>query len=588
MLYEDLNDPTGIGLLTFDEDPGYFLGTVRPLVTGEAFSGLRFREEFTMLGRTYSMGWEADLEEALITRPKGRLCSPELPWAIWYPLRRSGAFEELAEKEQRAVLAEHGGVGQTFGKAGVAHDIRLACHGLSKDDNDFVIGLLGRRAVPAVRGRPADAQDPADLPLPRAAWARFSSAAPRGRRLAHERRPEESTGFRLPEGLPPRARAAHAGLAHAPGGPVSPRVSRPERAPLDDGAALGARARRRGDPPAPEALPAGRGDHLHGHPPAAGRHGSSSVSSETGTGKARASATPSPAPATSTCWPSLPPAEALGAHLEAIAMACAELHSSGTPLIGFTGAPFTLASYAIEGSGSRNYAKTKALMYAEPAAWRRLMSKLVTVLADFLIAQARAGASALQVFDSWAGIALGRDDYVRYVQPYNRQLFSAVQAAGVPVINFSTGTAAYIEEVAACGGDVVGVDWRMPIDSYRSRIGPDQAIQGNLDPVALLAPWRELEPRIEAILASAGGSGHLFNLGHGILPETPMDAVARLVDHVHAWNGSPRDERARRRAAHGLRGPGFPGGRPRLSRRHPDGPAHPPRRSWRRSPITTA
>ena len=232
----------------------------------------------------------------------------------------------------------------------------------------------------------------------------------------------------------------------------------------------------------------------------------------------------------------VPPAgEALAAHLEAIALARGELASSGTPLIGFSGAPFTLASYAIEGGGSRNYARTKGLMYAEPAAWRRLMSKLVTVLADFLVAQARAGASALQVFDSWAGIALGKDDYCRFVQPWNRQLFTAVKAAGVPVINFSTGTAAYIEEVAACGGDVVGVDWRMPIDSYRSRIGPEQAIQGNLDPVALLAPWRELKPRIETILASAGGSGHLFNLGHGILPETPMDAVARLVDHVHGW-----------------------------------------------------
>lgn len=148
VLYEDLNDPTGIGLLTFDEDPGYFLRTVRPLVVGEAFSRLRFREEFTMLGRTYSMGWEADLEEALITRPKSRLCSPELPWAIWYPLRRSGAFEELPEKEQRAVLAEHGGVGLSFGRAGVAHDIRLACHGLSKYDNDFVIGLLGAELFP--------------------------------------------------------------------------------------------------------------------------------------------------------------------------------------------------------------------------------------------------------------------------------------------------------------------------------------------------------------------------------------------------------------------------------------------------------
>ena len=197
-----------------------------------------------------------------------------------------------------------------------------------------------------------------------------------------------------------------------------------------------------------------------------------------------------------------PAAEALAPHLEAIALARDELRSRGTPLIGFTGAPFTLASYAIEGSGSRNYAKTKSFMYAEPAAWRRLMAKLVTVLADFLVAQARAGGGALQVFDSWAGIALGKDDYVRYVRPWNQQLFTAIGASGVPVINFSTGTAAYIEEVAACGGDVVGVDWRMPIDSYRARIGPNQAIQGNLDPggaprplAGAAAPYRS-DPRI--------------------------------------------------------------------------------------------
>ncbi len=148
VLYEDLNDPTGIGLLSFDEDPRYMLEKVRPLVCVDALSGLRLREEYTMLGRTYSMGWEADLEEALITRPKERLCSPDLPWAVWYPLRRSGAFEELPTEEQRAVLSEHGGVGRAFGKAGVAHYIRLACHGLSKDDNDFVIGLLGRELYP--------------------------------------------------------------------------------------------------------------------------------------------------------------------------------------------------------------------------------------------------------------------------------------------------------------------------------------------------------------------------------------------------------------------------------------------------------
>ena len=148
VIYEDLNDPAGIAVLAFDEDPGYFLQAVRPMVLEGPVAGLAPKPDYTMLGRTYSMGWEADLEEALIRRPRQRLCSPELPWAIWYPLRRTGAFEELPEKERRAVLAEHGSVGQSFGKAGVAHDVRLACHGLSRDDNDFVIGLLGAELYP--------------------------------------------------------------------------------------------------------------------------------------------------------------------------------------------------------------------------------------------------------------------------------------------------------------------------------------------------------------------------------------------------------------------------------------------------------
>lgn len=143
VLYENLNDPTGIGVLTFDESPDYFLDTVRPLLAGKPFDSLTPEPSYTMLGRTYSMGWEPDLVEALITRPRDRVLSADLPWAVWYPLRRSGAFEQLDEKEQRSILAEHGGVGRTFGKAGLAHDIRLACHGLSRDDNDFVIGVLG-------------------------------------------------------------------------------------------------------------------------------------------------------------------------------------------------------------------------------------------------------------------------------------------------------------------------------------------------------------------------------------------------------------------------------------------------------------
>jgi len=236
----------------------------------------------------------------------------------------------------------------------------------------------------------------------------------------------------------------------------------------------------------------------------------------------------------------VPPAsEALGKTLEAVRTLRGEL--GATPLIGFAGAPFTLASYAIEGGGSKNYARTKALLYREPAAWARLMTKLVTLISDYLAGQAAAGASALQVFDSWAGVALGREDYVRYVQPYNRRLFAALRATGVPVINFSTGTAAFIEEVASGGGDVVSVDWRMSLPWYRDRIGAGRAIQGNLDPVALLAPWRELRPRVDEILDGAAGSpGHIFNLGHGILPETEPDTVARLVDYVHERSAGSR------------------------------------------------
>lgn len=236
-----------------------------------------------------------------------------------------------------------------------------------------------------------------------------------------------------------------------------------------------------------------------------------------------------------------PPAqETLSATLEAIRLVVKELASRGIPLIGFAGAPFTLASYAIEGGSSRNYTKTKALMFGEPAAWRRLMTKLVTVQGDYLLAQAKAGASALQVFDSWAGLALGREDYRRFVQPYNRMLFEMLQRAGVPVINFSTGTAAYIDEVAAAGGDVIGVDWRMPLNWYWERIGHGRPIQGNLDPSLLLAPWRELKYQVDGILAGAvGRPGHIFNLGHGILPETPVDHVRRLVDYIHEQTRLP-------------------------------------------------
>ncbi len=234
-----------------------------------------------------------------------------------------------------------------------------------------------------------------------------------------------------------------------------------------------------------------------------------------------------------------PPAEEhMAGTLKAIEIVSKELALRNIPLIGFAGAPFTLASYAVEGGSSKSFAKVKALMYSEPAAWKRLMTKLVTVQADLLLKQAKAGASALQVFDSWAGLALSQADYLRYVQPYNKALFQALIPAGVPVINFGTGTSAYLRDVAACGGDVMGIDWHMPLDWAWQQIGYDRPIQGNLDPVALLAPWPELKFQTDAVLAQAANRpGHIFNLGHGILPETPLENVARLVDYVHEKTG---------------------------------------------------
>lgn len=236
----------------------------------------------------------------------------------------------------------------------------------------------------------------------------------------------------------------------------------------------------------------------------------------------------------------VPPAEeTMGGTLDAIRVVRAELDARNVPVIGFAGAPFTLASYAIEGGTSKDFAKTKAFMLSEPAAWSRLLGKLVTVQADYLLAQARAGAQALQVFDSWAGRALGREDYLRYVAPHNRELFARVAAAGIPVVNFSLGVGAYLADAAACGGDVVGLDWTLPLDEAWERVGFDRPVQGNLDPASLLAPWRELAFRIDDVLARAAGRpGHVFNLGHGLVPATPPDAVRRLVEHVRARTSS--------------------------------------------------
>jgi uroporphyrinogen decarboxylase len=230
----------------------------------------------------------------------------------------------------------------------------------------------------------------------------------------------------------------------------------------------------------------------------------------------------------------VPPAEeTLAGTLEAIGIVRSELEPRDVAVIGFAGAPFTLASYAIEGGTSRAFTRTKAFMLSEPAAWRRLLTKLVTVQADYLLAQARAGAQALQVFDSWVGRALGREDYLRYVAPHNRELFAAVARAGVPVVNFSLGVSAYLADAAGCGGDVVGLDWQLPLDEAWSTVGFERPVQGNLDPASLLAPWRELRGRIDDVLdRAAGRPGHVFNVGHGLVPETPVENVRRLVEHV--------------------------------------------------------
>jgi uroporphyrinogen decarboxylase len=205
------------------------------------------------------------------------------------------------------------------------------------------------------------------------------------------------------------------------------------------------------------------------------------------------------------------------------------------PVIGFVGAPFTLASYMIEGGPSKTFLRTKQMMYRDETLWRRLMGKLVDVLGPFALAQVTAGARAIQVFDSWVG-ALGPDDYVRYVAPYSRALIERIRTASVPVIHFGTGAAGFFRELHAAGGDVMGVDWRINIDQAWMDISYRSAVQGNLDPAVLFAPLPELKMRVHEILKRTGSRpGHIFNLGHGILPETPVDSVRAVVDYVREF-----------------------------------------------------
>ena len=205
-------------------------------------------------------------------------------------------------------------------------------------------------------------------------------------------------------------------------------------------------------------------------------------------------------------------------------------------LIGFAGAPFTLASYMIEGGGSRNYVLTKKFMYEETAAWDLLMNNLCETLTSYLVAQSLAGADAVQLFDSWVG-NLSPADYREYVLPYTARIFRALKAEGIPSIHFGTGTADLLPLMRDAGGDVIGADWRTNLDDAWTRIGCENAgIQGNLDPVTLMAPLPVVRKRAADILDRAGGRpGHIFNLGHGILPSTPTDTVKALADFVHEW-----------------------------------------------------
>ena len=226
------------------------------------------------------------------------------------------------------------------------------------------------------------------------------------------------------------------------------------------------------------------------------------------------------------------PREALAHVLATIGLVRRELDGK-VPLIGFAGAPFTLASYAIEGGPSRNYAKTKALMYGEPAAWRQLCDSFADAVSRYLQAQVEAGVQAVQLFDSWVG-ALCPRDYREFALPHTKKILAAIEALDVPVIHFGTGTATLLEAMTEAGGTVIGVDWRIPLDEAWARIGHEKAIQGNLDPTLLLGPIDRMLDGAEEVLDRAEGRpGHIFNLGHGILPETPVEAVQALAHFVH-------------------------------------------------------
>jgi uroporphyrinogen decarboxylase len=217
---------------------------------------------------------------------------------------------------------------------------------------------------------------------------------------------------------------------------------------------------------------------------------------------------------------------------EAVTTLVAELGAK--PLIGFAGGPFTLACYLVDGGPSKNFEVTKSLMYGQPQLWDALLSRLTDITIEFLRVQVAAGASAVQLFDSWIG-ALSPEDYRASVLPHSARVFAALGETGVPRIHFGVGTGELLGAMSEAGADVVGVDWRVPLDEAARRAGPGKALQGNLDPAVLLAPWEVIERRAREVLARGRAArGHIFNLGHGVMPDTDPDVLARLTDLVHA------------------------------------------------------
>jgi uroporphyrinogen decarboxylase len=228
----------------------------------------------------------------------------------------------------------------------------------------------------------------------------------------------------------------------------------------------------------------------------------------------------------------------LGYVSEAVKLVCQHFGSK-LPVIGFCGAPFTLASYMIEGCGSRNYLQTKKMMYSSPKVWDELLRKLVSVTSEYALEQVRAGADVIQVFDSWVG-CLSVEDYRQYVLPRTTELIQKIKKSGVPVIYFGTETATLLKSMKQTGADVIGLDWRIPLDEGWQSLGMQGSVQGNLDPVLLFAEWKEIKSRAEDILKRAQGRpGHIFNLGHGILPETPVENVKALAEFVQEYSAEP-------------------------------------------------